>query len=79
MTLSYKVKAMKPAPEIYLDALGKLDVPATQCVYIDDLEENVIAAQVLGMQGFLFRSGDRLRDSLVQLGIQLPGANAASM
>ncbi len=71
VTLSYKVKAMKPAPEIYLDALGKLGVPAAHCVYIDDLEENVLGAQELGMQGFLFTSGEQLRDSLVHLGIQI--------
>ncbi len=79
VTLSYLVKAMKPAREIYLDALGKLGVPAAQCVYIDDLEENVLGAQELGMQGFLFTSGDQLRDSLVKLGIRIPGARPASI
>jgi putative hydrolase of the HAD superfamily len=71
VTLSYEVKAMKPAREIYDDALQKLGVPPTECVYIDDLEENVLAARKLGMQGFLFRTGDALRESLKQLGVRL--------
>jgi glucose-1-phosphatase len=71
VTLSYEVKAMKPAQEIYHDALGKLGVSPAECVYIDDLEENVLAAQNLGMQGFLYRTGEELRSSLEQLGLQI--------
>ena len=69
VTLSYQVKAMKPALEIYWDALGKLGVDADECVYIDDLEENIVAARGLGMQAFLFRPGSVLRDALVEAGI----------
>jgi glucose-1-phosphatase len=72
VTLSYEVKAMKPAEKIYRDALGKLGVPPAECVYIDDLEENVLAAQELGMQGFLFRTGEELRSSLKRLGVEIP-------
>ncbi len=71
VTLSYEVKSMKPAPEIYFDALGKLGVQAGQCVYIDDLEENVVAARELGMQAFHFRSGDQLREELMRMGVRL--------
>jgi len=71
VTLSYEVKAMKPAPEIYRDALGKLGVAPQECVYIDDLQENVVAARDLGMHAFHFTSGDELRDGLVELGIRL--------
>lgn len=72
VTLSYEVKAMKPAPEIYYDALRKLDMPAEACVYIDDLEENVVAARNLGMHALHFRSGEQLRASLTDLGIRVP-------
>jgi HAD superfamily hydrolase (TIGR01509 family) len=71
VTLSYEVKAMKPAREIYFDALGKLGVPPAECFYIDDLEENVIAARELGMHAFLFRSGEELRESLTHLGVRI--------
>jgi FMN phosphatase YigB (HAD superfamily) len=71
VTLSYEVKAMKPAQEIYMDALQKLGARPAECMYVDDLEENVLAAEKLGMQGFLFRSGDTLRESLKQLGVQI--------
>jgi len=75
VTLSYEVKAMKPAREIYDDALRKLGVPPAECVYIDDLEENVLAAQELGMQGFLFRTGDALRESLKHLGARISSSS----
>lgn len=71
VTLSYEVKAMKPAPEIYRDALNKLAVPPAECVYVDDLEENVVAAGELGMRAFLFRSGNALRESLLDMGIRI--------
>jgi putative hydrolase of the HAD superfamily len=71
VTLSYQVKAMKPAREIYMDALGKLGVRPEECVYIDDLEDNVTAARELGMRAFRFTSGEELRDELMQLGVQI--------
>jgi epoxide hydrolase-like predicted phosphatase len=71
VTLSYEVKAMKPSPEIYHDALHKLGVAPGACIYIDDLEENVVAARELGMHSVHFTSGDELRNALVQLGIRL--------
>ena len=71
VTLSYKVKAMKPARQIYTDAINKLGAAPAECVYIDDLEENVVAAKEFGMQALLFRSGDELRESLMRLGVQI--------
>jgi glucose-1-phosphatase len=71
VTLSYEVKAMKPARAIYDDALLKLRLPPAECVYIDDLEENVIAARELGMHAFLFRSGDQLREALLKQGVRI--------
>lgn len=71
VTLSYEVKAMKPAREIYLDAINKLGVAPAACVYIDDLEENVAAAKELGMLALLFRTGDELRAALVRMGVQI--------
>ena len=48
VTLSYEVKAMKPARQIYIDAINKLGVAPAECVYIDDLEENVLRRGNLG-------------------------------
>jgi len=69
VTLSYEVGAMKPAPAIYGDMLGKLRLPPAECVYIDDLPENVEAASRLGMHALLFTSPEVLRADLRRAGI----------
>ena len=51
-TSSKEVGVMKPNPEIYLTALKKLDVLPSQCLYVDDFEEEVIGAQNLGIKSF---------------------------
>jgi epoxide hydrolase-like predicted phosphatase len=57
MTLySAEVKLAKPDPRIYQLALARLDVRAEDAVFIDDVLENVQAAQALGMRGVQFTS-----------------------
>ena len=69
VTLSYEVRAMKPAPAMYGDMLQKLSLPSAECVYIDDLPENVDAASRLGMHALLFTSPEALRADLRRAGI----------
>jgi putative hydrolase of the HAD superfamily len=45
----------KPEPAIYALTLERLALPAEACVFVDDLEVNVVAAQEAGMQGLVFR------------------------
>jgi HAD superfamily hydrolase (TIGR01509 family) len=71
VTLSYEVGAMKPAPVIYTDMLGKLGVPADECVYFDDIQENVDAGMRAGMQGRLFTTPEAMRTDLERLGVIL--------
>lgn len=54
VTLSYEVGALKPAPALYVDMLEKLQVRGEECIYIDDLVENVEAASAFGMHGVHF-------------------------
>ncbi|MCA9548600.1 MAG: HAD family phosphatase [Myxococcales bacterium] len=63
----------KPDPEAYLHAARSLGVPTCDCVFVDDREENVVAAEAVGMQGIL-RGPDveGLRVALARLGV--PGA-----
>lgn len=49
--LSYQVKALKPSVEIYHILLEKYQLTSHQCLFVDDIETNVLAAQKLGMQG----------------------------
>jgi putative hydrolase of the HAD superfamily len=70
VTLSYEVGAMKPAEKIYRDALGKLQLKADECVYIDDIAENVEAARRLGMHAIQYVSHEQLLASLRSLHIE---------
>jgi epoxide hydrolase-like predicted phosphatase len=45
----------KPDPEIYELTLERMALPASDCVFVDDIEVNVKAANDLGMRGVWFR------------------------
>jgi glucose-1-phosphatase len=77
VTLSFRVKAMKPAGRIYQDALAKVNVDPGQCVFIDDLKENIEAAQKLGMHGVHYTSHPELLASLRALDIHLNSAGGS--
>jgi putative hydrolase of the HAD superfamily len=49
------VGTRKPEPEIYAITLERLGLPAEACVFVDDVEINVAAAQAAGMHGIVFR------------------------
>ncbi len=65
--LSYQVKLIKPAPEIYKLLCSKYDLKAEECVFIDDLPKNVEAAKAVGMQGIVFQTFERTREELAGL------------
>jgi putative hydrolase of the HAD superfamily len=45
----------KPEPEIYEHTVACLGVPAAECLFIDDLESNCVAAQAAGMTAIVYR------------------------
>jgi len=49
------VGTRKPEPEIYAIVLERLGLPGTECVFIDDVEDNCIAAAEAGMHPVHFR------------------------
>ena len=55
VTLSFRVHAMKPSPEIYHELLINLDVAPHEILYFDDVPENVEAGRSHGMQAVQFR------------------------
>lgn len=67
VTVSFKVGAMKPDREIYIDALEKLEVRPDECVYIDDISEYADAARALGINGIHYTSHEDLVGSLQEL------------
>jgi len=56
--LSGDVGLRKPHPEIYRLALERLALPAPACVFVDDFEVNVTAAERLGMRGIVHTDTD---------------------
>ena len=67
--LSYEVGCMKPDPQIYQIALEKAKAEAGECVFIDDLEENIEAAAKMGIHTILFTPQTDLEAELRQLNL----------
>jgi putative hydrolase of the HAD superfamily len=52
---SCDIGVCKPAPEIYLECIRRLGVPASESLFLDDREVNVRAAEALGLHAVLFK------------------------
>jgi len=59
IVISAEVGMAKPDPAIFELALRQLGVRAEETVYVDDMQENVIAAQTLGLRGVLFQTPEQ--------------------
>lgn len=66
--LSYELHCCKPDLNIYKEALVKAGSMPEMCFYIDDIPDNVAAARLLNMQGFVFSSVDGLEQTLLKNG-----------
>jgi putative hydrolase of the HAD superfamily len=58
VVISGEVGMRKPEPRIFEHVLQLIDLPANECVFVDDLPHNVTAAVELGFVGVLHRSYD---------------------
>lgn len=67
--LSTKTHMTKPTADAYRNVVQTLDVSPESCVYIDDKEKNVDAAEELGMRGIHFTNIEDLRRSLESMDI----------
>ncbi len=67
--LSHKVRMMKPDPRIYLHSAALAGCTPEECLFIDDLPENVEGARAVGMQAVVFRSRAELEQDFERLGI----------
>ncbi len=55
IAVSADIGVMKPAPAAYRAILNMLSLPPEACLFIDDLPDNIAAAQALGLHGIVFR------------------------
>jgi epoxide hydrolase-like predicted phosphatase len=69
--LSYDLRMRKPDAEIFLTVAEKLAAKPEQCLFIDDLEENIEAAKSLNFHTVLFQNAEQLRNELRETGIGL--------
>jgi putative hydrolase of the HAD superfamily len=67
-TFSAEVRLIKPDPEIYACCLQGLGVTPADTLFIDDREDNVLAARALGIHALQFHSIQQLRTDLEQAG-----------
>jgi len=69
--LSYRVGVMKPDPGIYREAVARAAARPEECVFIDDVEENVAGARREGIDAFRFESSEQLRWELSRRGVEV--------
>lgn len=67
---SYRLGIAKPDAAIYRDTLEQLGVKAVEALFIDDKPVNVEAARALGMRAAVFSTAERLREELVEMGLE---------
>jgi putative hydrolase of the HAD superfamily len=58
VVISGDVGMRKPEPRIFEHVLSLIDLPAPECVFVDDLPHNVTAAVQLGFVGIVHRTYD---------------------
>ena len=72
LVLSYEIGHIKPSPVFYLECTRAAGLPPGQCVFIDDLAENVQGAKEAGLQALHYRDADSLLPELAALGVEVP-------
>ena len=66
---SFELGVAKPDASIYRFTLERLGSNAEETLFIDDKRANVEAARALGMQAVEFATRERLREQLVEMGL----------
>lgn len=64
MFVSAELDTVKPDPRIFERVLDEIGIPGEQMIFIDNREENVAAAERLGIAGHVFVTADGLRSFL---------------
>jgi HAD superfamily hydrolase (TIGR01509 family) len=65
--LSFQLRSLKPEPAIFEKVLQRVRITAADILYIDDLEENLRAAEEAGFTSHLFRDRSQLQALLRDL------------
>jgi epoxide hydrolase-like predicted phosphatase len=72
VVISGDVGMHKPQPEIFLLGAERAGVAPEECVFVDDLRENCVGAEAVGMTAVLHRGADTTLPELERLlGVEL--------
>lgn len=69
--LSYELGEMKPDRQYYVKAIDLFGIDPVSAIFIDDIQENLDGAAVLGIRTILFENVLKLRWSLKEHGVTL--------
>ena len=69
--LSYKVGSLKPDRRIFQHAIAVANHPPEALFFVDDREENIVAARQLGIKAHQFKSESELIVALQDAGIEI--------
>ena len=72
LTWSCELGVVKPDPAIYLHTVKKLKVSPEQALFIDNLQKNIVGAEVVGLHAALFENVEQLQSDLARRGFPLP-------
>ena len=68
---SHETGHRKPYEDTFLYMLEKINAKPEECIFIDDLKENVEGAEKLGIKSILYTNYDDLLIKLKQLGVEI--------
>ncbi len=71
LVLSFEVGHIKPSRPFYLACAEAAGAAPGDCVFIDDLAENVEGARAAGLSAVLYRNVAALRGDLARLGVEV--------
>lgn len=71
LVISSRIKLLKPGEEIFKHLLSKYGIKPEETIFIDDTEENVKAAEKLGIKGIHLTCPSELSKNLKSLGVEL--------
>jgi putative hydrolase of the HAD superfamily len=69
--VSGEIGVLKPSPIIYQTLLEKYELIPQECIFIDDLEKNIIGAREVGIHGIVFSDAQQCRQELRRLGVHI--------
>ena len=69
--LSFEMKCLKPDAVIFRRMLASLAVPASQCIFVDDTEENILQANRIGLRTIHAQNSQTIRAGLSEVGINI--------